>query len=546
MRDVNGKIIYYLNITMSEEPKWRERKPKNKEPEPETGEPEPEVEEPIPIEKKIENIRAKKKGFSKLPHLENIYETPPPIVEGLSKTNKNNAAKLGYKKDTEATKSFFKDLFKKIREFTLKNAKYTNIFYDLDLLFKGIENSIVKMYDIEKANSPEWYYKKEFKKQFENGVLNTSDVNITLHAEYEYLPNVSKKTNIDKKRYKDMANANSERYKNEYKNAKSDAKILTSNLRNYANMLINILITYNILYTWIIDDGKKQGIVVEENTKSVPDIIQFAAKPMFVLLYIHELIFKSIGFIATISLDSVKLFTYLFVFISITGFVPLIAKGFSKLMVNSLTTILNGKFSKSAFVYLTIILIWLSNLAMTIVKNPSLIAGLVPLGVMIFTYIVIIVLHCLFLGPSIGLAISFYIVYRFLLLIPIIFGSKTLDGFKMVDDKIKEGIKVETEWKVRIYNHLFSIVFTLITLFSMFDFGINLKNLQLRTGLPMLLSAILVIFLKLKYDSAHDVAVSNPNEVYSDVSMDDIDIDIKLPPSMSGALSGLSSMKNML
>jgi hypothetical protein len=555
---------------MAEDPKWRKRKPKHKEPElepeigepeigePEIGEPKTEIRETDTIETKIENVRAKKKGFTKLPHLENIYETPP-IIEGLSgrrkqpkisskktadaaktvytitddnlesKYNKTaENAKAAYKMTSDVAGSSFNDLLKQLRAFILKNAKYTDVFYDLDLLFKAIENSIVKAYNVPKIRSAEWFYNKKYYKQFENGVLDRSDVKITLRAEYASL------TPAEKKLYEDMANA---QYKNGEADARSDAKILTSNIRNYAMTFVYILISYNILYTWIIDDGKKQGQAVEENSKNVPDIIQFAAKPMFVLLYINEQIFNKIGLVTGL-LDSVVLFTLLFLFVSNTGFVSQLTKGFSKLMVKSLTTLLNGKFSKSAFVYIAITLIWLSNLAMTIVKNPSLIAGIVPLGVMIFVYIVIIVLHCLFLGPSIGFAVSLYVVYRFLLLIPIRFGSKILDAFKMVDDKINEGIKVETDWKTRVYKHLFSIVFTFITIYSIFDFSVNLKNQQLRTTLPILLSAFLAIFLKLKYDNAYEVPVAVPVPV-------PVGVPVPAPVPALNPMSNMSSLNPM-
>jgi hypothetical protein len=74
-----------------------------------------------------------------------------------------------------------------------------------------------------------------------------------------------------------------------------------------------------------------------------------------------------------------------------------------------------------------------------------------------------------------------------------------MSGFNMVDDKIMEGIK-ETDWKVRVYKNLFSIIFTLITLYTIQNFGINLKNPKLRIGLPIALSILLSMFVKYKYD----------------------------------------------
>ena len=88
-----------------------------------------------------------------------------------------------------------------------------------------------------------------------------------------------------------------------------------------------------------------------------------------------------------------------------------------------------------------------------------------------------------------------------------------MDGFKMVDDKIKEHIGEQTDLKsriyVKIYNHLFSIVFTLLTISAIVDFSLNLKNSQLRTSLPIVLSAFLVIFTKLKYDKMYETPLSD-------------------------------------
>ena len=130
MRDVIGKIIYYIIITMSEEPKWRKLKTiiienhqnvehdADADTEPytdaDTGtEPytdaDGDTDTDTDTENKIETVRAKKKGFSKFPQLENIYDTNPQIIEGFKKAkSKKQTKKTKKKKKPDKKKTPYK------------------------------------------------------------------------------------------------------------------------------------------------------------------------------------------------------------------------------------------------------------------------------------------------------------------------------------------------------------------------------------------------------------------------------------------------------
>ena len=138
MRDVNGKIIYYINITMAEEPKWRELKrytdKENENEETDDDTDEDTDEEHDSIEQKIENVRIKQKGFSKLPHLENIYETSPPIIEGIrnkkkSKKSKSKKSKKNKSKKNKSKKNKSKSKSTNTSTNTNESGTYEEVFF---------------------------------------------------------------------------------------------------------------------------------------------------------------------------------------------------------------------------------------------------------------------------------------------------------------------------------------------------------------------------------------------------------------------------------
>ena len=225
------------------------------------------------------------------------------------------------------------------------------------------------MHNIQNPKDGLWFFSKKNHREFENRVLDTSDVGITLYAEYKAL------THIEKAPYKKLAQHSYDKYISEVRVATHDAEILTATIRAYSAKIICILISYNVIYTWVIGEGILKADWIKDNIDSVPGIIQFAAKPGFFLLNMYETTLKYMGIGISNAVDSISLFLGVFLFVTYTGILQAISKGFSKLMVNSLTALLTGKYSKSALIYMVITLVWMSDLATRIMANPLLISG---------------------------------------------------------------------------------------------------------------------------------------------------------------------------
>ena len=209
---------------------------------------------------KIEHAKQKSKGFSKLPVLDNIYET----MEGFSsrkkkKKKKKNSSKPSGKGSTDkkaklnammSSSAVFSgkefNTARQIRDFVVNYAKYADIFYDIDVIMLKINDYIVLAHKLEKSKSALWYYQSKNRSRFNLDesvkILTISEINLALEAEYEVL------SYAKKQQYVDLENRHKAIYENAVKTVKADADLIVSAIRGFSMTLICILISYNILY----------------------------------------------------------------------------------------------------------------------------------------------------------------------------------------------------------------------------------------------------------------------------------------------------------
>ena len=379
---------------------------------------------------KIEHAKQKSKGFSKLPVLDNIYET----MEGFSsrkkkKKKKKNSSKPSGKGSTDkkaklnammSSSAVFSgkefNTARQIRDFVVNYAKYADIFYDIDVIMLKINDYIVLAHKLEKSKSALWYYQSKNRSRFNLDesvkILTISEINLALEAEYEVL------SYAKKQQYVDLENRHKAIYENAVKTVKADADLIVSAIRGFSMTLICILISYNILYTWIHCEGKGFGNLIKNINENFPSFFTFLAKPAIdVLTFIENAI--NMPKVGVALMDPVKLYLGIFAIVTYTGIFQSISRSASKLMVDSLTAILKGKFSKSPMVYILIVFVWAAYFGGKIIENPGFIAGVVPVLLIGLIFLLTVILSSLFLAPYFGLAISGYVVYRFIFMIPL-------------------------------------------------------------------------------------------------------------------------------
>jgi len=494
---------------------------------------------------KIEQIKQKSKGFSKLPVLDNIYES----VEGFSLGKKKKKSKKNTKESKKSKKS--KDsknsknnsskqkpsgkgsadkkakltalmsssaifsgkefnAVRQIRDFVVKYAKYADIFYDVEVIMSKIGKYIESSHKLDMSKSALWYYQSMNRSRFNLDksvkILTESEINIALEAEYEVLSKAKKQPYID------LADKHKARYENAVKVVKADADLIVSAIRGFSMTLICILISYNIIYTWIHCEGKGFGNSIKYMNDNLPSVFTFIMKPAFTALTFIE---NSMNMPkAAISLmDPVKLYLGMFAIVTYTGIFQSIAKSASKLMVDSLTAILNGQFSKSPMAYILIVVVWAVYFGGKIIENPGFIAGVVPVFLIGIIYLITVIVSSLVLAPYFGLAISGYVVYRLVFVIPLataIFGMFRV--FNDIDIQSNPNPDTNTNCSFECIKHyvqtlqfyfknLFAIMFSLLTIKTIILFAVKLRNKNLRIALPTVMSFLLLLGFKKKYDS---------------------------------------------
>jgi len=272
------------------------------------------------------------------------------------------------------------------------------------------------------------------------------------------------------------------------------------------------LISYNILYTWIHCEGKGFGNLIKNINENFPSFFTFLAKPAVdVLTFIENTM--NMPKVGVALMDPVKLYLGMFAVVTYTGIFQSIAKSASKLMVDSITAILKGQFSKSPMVYMLIVIVWAVYFGGKIIENPGFIAGVVPVFLIGIIYLITVIVSSLVLAPYFGLAISGYVVYRLVYVIP--FASAIIGMFNVFNDiDVQSNPNPDTNTNCSFecikhyvqtlqfyFKNLFTIMFSLLTIKAIIQFSVKLSNKNMRIALPTFMSILLLIGFKQKYDS---------------------------------------------
>jgi hypothetical protein len=495
---------------------------------------------------KIEQVKLKAKGFSKLPALDDIYNP----VEGFRGRNRKAAAKSQQRAQQQRAqqqraqqqraqqqraqqmkkniqpdkKAQLKELMnvsnvfsgkefnvaRQIRDFAVKYAKYADIFYDVEVIMSKIHKYIVSSNKLESTRSALWFYQSMNRSRFNLDksvkILTDSEINIALEAEYEVLSPAKKQPYID------MMNKHKAKYEKALGVVNADADLIVSAIRGFSMTLICILICYNILYTWIHCEGKGFGNLIRSMNDNLPSFLTFIAKPAFTAMTFIENAMNMPKVVVSF-MDPVKLYLGMFAIVTYTGIFQSISKSASKLMVDSLTAILKGQFSKSPMVYILIVVVWAVYFGGKIIENPGFIAGVVPVFLIGLIFLFTVIVSSLVLAPYFGLAISGYVVYRLIYVIPL--ASAIIGMFNVFDDiDIQSNPNPDTNTNcsfecikhyvqtMQFYiKNLFTIIFSLLTIKTIIQFSAKLNNKNLKIALPTIMSFLLLIGLRKKYNS---------------------------------------------
>ena len=462
------------------------------------------------IVKKLEKIKRKQKGFSKLPFLDDIYKSEEGFktVEGFDEPDKKAQLKKLMDMNVFSGKEF--NMARQIRNFVLNYAMYADIFYDVEVIMSKIHNYIVLSNKLESSRSALLFYQSMNRSRFNLDksvkILTDSEINIALEAEYEVLSPANKQPYID------MMNKHKAKYEKDLGVANADADLIVSAIRGFSMTLICILICYNILYTWIHCEGKGFGNLIRSMNDNLPSFLTFIAKPAFTALTFIENAMNMPKVVVSF-MDPVKLYLGMFAIVTYTGIFQSIAKSSSKLMVDSLIAILKGQFSKSPMVYILIVFVWTAYFGRKIIENPGFIAGVVPVFLIGIIYLITVIVSSLVLAPYFGLAISGYVVYRLICVIPL--ASAIVGMFNIFDDiDIQSNPKPDTNTNcsfecikhyvqtMQFYiKNMFTIMFSILTIKTIIQFSAKLNNKNLKIALPTIMSFLLFIGLRKKYNS---------------------------------------------
>jgi len=497
MRDVDGKIIYVIIITTMSDTKSKI----------------------IPtdiMEKRIERVRRKKKGFSKLPALDNIYEPeiavisdpepepelkdpaivshfipmPEPIIEGMNGGPDTNELKLGIKNE-----------WNKISKLVRSNGRYADIFYDIELLLEAARIQIEKTINHMAGKANDTTAEKEFYKEMEPTV--SRDIYSTEEERTSYLKiawDVIKNNSESKRKYEDRAAKNNKDSSNLGKKTKNDSKVIVEVLRFYIMTIIGLLMSYNVLYTWITKKGKVDadstaGTPGPETQGGVPDGIPgmpgipggipgmpgipgipggmpgipggmpgaaSGFSPFKVFRPIYDVpwtalkglmgLFKVPGEWISSRFTKTNAYFIIIAFFTTFGMVNL-AGTISSGMADSFISMSKGKLEGSVWIYILIVGFWLVDSIRTILDSPATYLSLIAGTILSITYLIIILVNTLVFASIFKIIISMYVVYRLLFLIPIKRDLQTFDAFAEVYTAATPLLDPETKAKLDSHRH---------------------------------------------------------------------------------------------
>lgn len=528
------------------------------------------------MEIKIQRIRGKKKGFSKLPVLDNIYEPeiapepeivptpeeledpeivskfipgpdPEPIVEGMRAMNKKlqqaraaQAAKVAPAAQA-AKKAQLVDISSppvatlpstidikqqvqsgkdKFRDFVKKYGQYLDIFYVIDLGLdatrKEVEKSIYYIIGIENATTGFLEFSKAYAPVLMKDILNEKTDTL--------IEDLWSNADADlKKKYEDAAKKLNEKRDLLVKNARNDSNVIIDVLRFYIMTIIGVLMSYNVLYTWITSRGKTEdssepASATAEAAKGVFKIFRVIYEIPITAMKFLKFGLKTQGDLIKNALSPTYIYLITIAFFTTFGMVDL-AQRISRGMTASLTAISNGKYEKNVWMYAFIVFFWIIDAIWTVVESPFTWIGLIAGTVLFITYLIIILANTMVFASVFNILISFYVVYRLILLIPIRRDFQTYAAFGEVNSAAKppddeelnsHRYKPLNNWMslrkyvltaTFLFENFFSFIFIIVSLLSTIILGKNLKFKSLKTTLPIVMMAMIMAFIKYKYEA---------------------------------------------
>jgi len=495
------------------------------------------------MEIKIQRIRGKKKGFSKLPVLDNIYEPeiapepeivpkpeelkdpeivskfipgPDKVTEGFDDTSSPPVARLPDAIDIKQQVQSKKDQF---RDFVKEYGQYLDIFYVVDLGLNAtrekVEESIYYIIGIEDATSGFLEFSKTYSPVLMKDIFNEKTDTL--------IEDLWSNADADlKNKYEDAAKKLNEKRNQLIKDARNDSNVIIYVLRFYVMTIIGILMSYNVLYTWITSRGK-----TEDSSEPASATAAVAATGVFkIFRIIYEIpitamkflkfALKTQGDLIKNALSPVLIYLITIVLFTTCGMVDL-AQRISRGMTDSLTAISNGKFESNVWMYVFIVFFWIIDAIWTVVESPFTWIGLIAGTVLFITYLIIIIVNTTVFASVFNILISFYVIYRLILLIPIRRDFQTYTAFGEVNSAAKPpddeelnshrykplnfvSLRKYVLTLTFLFENFFSFIFIIVSLLSTIILGKNLKFKSLKTTLPIVMMAMIIAFIKYKYE----------------------------------------------
>jgi hypothetical protein len=498
------------------------------------------------MEIKIQRIRGKKKGFSKLPVLDNIYEPeiapeseivpkpeelkdpeivskfipgPDKVTEGFDDTSSPPVARLPDAIDIKQQVQSKKDQF---RDFVKEYGQYLDIFYVIDLGLdatrKKVEKSINHIVGIEDATTGFLEFSKTYAPVLMKDIFNEKTDTL--------IEDLWSNADADlKKKYEDAAKKLNEKRDLLVKDARNDSNVIIDVLRFYVMTIIGVLMSYNVLYTWITSRGKTEdssepASVTAEAAKGVFKIFRVIYEIPITAMKFLKFGLKTQGDLIKNALSPTYIYLITIAFFTTFGMVDL-AQRISRGMTASLTAISNGKYEKNVWMYAFIVFFWIIDAIWTVVESPFTWIGLIAGTVLFITYLIIILANTMVFASVFNILISFYVIYRLILLIPIRRDFQTYTAFGEVnsaakppdDEELNSHRYKPLNWvslrkyvitATFLFENFFSFIFIIVSLLSTIILGKNLKFKSLKTTLPIGMLAMIIAFIKYKYGVLFD------------------------------------------
>jgi hypothetical protein len=496
--------------------------------------------------------------------LDNIYEDSPPIEAEGDKIVEGMA---GGKPSATVIPEDIKNKFKNF----VKNGKYTDIFYDIDICLSLIGDKFKPFInDLAGVKADTTDFDEYVNVISPSGSILSPEVKLLTHGIAWDAENSE-----TRKKYKDIADEKNKINGAIIDDVKNDSNVIIEALRIYISTAIGVLIGYNILYSWTTKSGKKdvgedptptetfdegaskseggnpmegfnpmrdnpmgggnpmEGNPMEGNPMAgmgggfkdklneAKDTFWSTLDPIIgvpgTLISFIKNGFSYSGKTVTEQISPTNLY---FIVIMLSFGLVAIAQSVSNAMGNSFDSMSKGKFEKSVGIYIFIIVFWIFHSINVVRKRPEVWVNLIPGTVLLIVYIIILALNVYALAAVFNAAISLYILYRLIFLIPFQHVFNMPETFKKVYDKAIPPLTPEEKANIDSYRNkplklesfhnyvrtttflfenLFSLIFIIASFINVTILGKKLKLVFLKSSLPIVMVGFILLFIKYKY-----------------------------------------------